>query len=73
MALLSLIVGVASATFGSDSILRMFLAFLALSAVLTVHSRALGKPRAAYTESVHLTAATLGLLSILVLLALRPS
>ena len=67
--LLSMIVGVASVTFGWDWIPRLFLAFLALSVVLLLRSRALGKPRVAYQESVHLTTATFGLLSILVLLA----
>jgi hypothetical protein len=71
VALLSLIVSVASVTFGWAWIPRMFLGFLALSVVLLVRSRALGRQPGFYDESVHLTTATFGLLSILVLLALQ--
>lgn len=46
----------------------MFLAFLALSALLLLRSRALGRQPMFYEESVHLTTATFGLLSSLVLL-----
>jgi hypothetical protein len=67
--LLSLIVSVASVTFGWSWIPRLFLGFLALSGVLLVRSRALGKQPVFYEEAVHLTTASFGLLSILVLLA----
>jgi hypothetical protein len=56
-------------TFGWDWIPRMFLAFLALSAVLLVRSKVLGRETATYQESVHLTTATFGVLSIVVLVA----
>ena len=68
VALLSLIVTVASVTFGWDWIPRMFLAYLALSALLLLRSRALGA-RFFCGESGHLTTATFGLLSSPVLIA----
>lgn len=71
--LLSVIVSVASVTFGWDWIPRMFLAFLALSAALLIRSRALGNEPTAYEESVQLTTARFGLLSIVVLLVQRLS
>lgn len=67
--LLSLIIGVAAVSFEWDWTPRLFLAFLALSAVLLARSRLLGQPPAFHEENIHLTTATLGLLSLLVLLA----
>lgn len=65
--LLGLIVGVASVAFGWDWILPMFLAFAVLSGLLVVRSKLLGRQPVIYEESVHVTTAAFGILSVVTL------
>lgn len=68
MLLLTGLVVMASLTFGWTWIPIAFVALLAMSGVLLVRSRALGRGAAYYEESVHFTTATLGILAVVVLI-----